>query len=93
MATITIDLGDTSNPTIDVPEADKIKFHNTTAGTIALTTPQGLNPQGTRDVASGATVTTSGFTISENPGALLTYSWDDTASPVAAPRTGTIRVT
>ena len=92
MATITIDLGTANNPEQTISELNKVKFHNTTNVSITLTTPQGMNPQGDTVIASGATKTQNGFTISANPGAQLGYTWKDTDSAALATRSGTIRV-
>ena len=92
MTTITIELGNGSNPEETIPGTNKVKFKNTTTTAITLTTPQGLNPQGQTNIAAGATETQNGFTISANPGAVLTYGWDDENSRKRDARSGTIRI-
>jgi hypothetical protein len=90
MAT-TINLGTADNPETDIPDQGKVNFKNTTGVGVTLTTEQGINPPGSRDLASGATSTD--FTISGNKNAILNYSWDDTGSRKRATRGGTIKVT
>ena len=90
MAT-TINLGNTDNSQIDIPDKGKVNFKNITSVSVTLTTPQGINPQGTKDIAPSAT--SIDFTISANKNAILAYSWDDTKSKALATRGGTIKVT
>jgi hypothetical protein len=92
--TVIIELGSSSNPEENISNTDKVQFTNTsTTVTITLTTPRGMSPQGTTDIAPLATETNKGFTISADPNATLEYSWDDKDSMAMATRTGTIRVT
>lgn len=87
----TIDLGTTNNGETDIPDNGQVNFKNTTAVSITLTTPQGINPPGSYEIAAGAT--SRNFTISGNKNAILDYSWDDTGSKARATRGGTIKVT
>jgi len=88
--TITISLGTSSNGTTNVSKQDSVNFQNNTGGPTTVTTPQGLNPQGSTPIATGAT--SRSFSISANPGASLSYGWTVPDSPDAATRGGTIKV-
>jgi hypothetical protein len=87
----TINLGTGSNGETDIPDNGQVNFANTTSVSITLTTPQGINPAGTTDIAASAT--SRNFTVSGNKNAVLDYSWDDTGSMKRATRGGTIKVT
>ena len=89
--TTNINLGTSSNGETDVPDKGQVQFTNTTSVSITLTTPQGINPPGSYEIAASGTSRT--FTVSGNKNAILNYGWDDTGSMKRATRGGTIKVT
>jgi hypothetical protein len=84
----TINCGASDNAAITVANGSTITFDNTNARTINLTTPQGLDPNGTCQVAAGGT---KDYTVSAASGTNgLIYTWQEVGP--AGPRNGTINV-
>ena len=84
----TIDCGVSDNAAVSVAHGSTINFTNTNARTINLTTPQGLIPKGTQQVAANGT---EPYTVDASSGTNgLIYTWQEVGP--AGPRTGTINV-
>lgn len=90
-----INLGEHDNVEIDLASGTKVRFKNIGEEAIMLTTPQGLNPEETKEVEKGKYSRL--FTLSRNIGSSHEYTWEDSPRPVGAgfagARSGTIRVT